>query len=134
MIDDKINESLKEIERELQNVKSARNQVDSTVASYEALRIATSSYVTSMNNIKEEVTKLVKVVGDDYKGITTDFKKQQGEIQAMAKSALESISEAATQVETSVANSIKSIQTKLTIALVINTITIIAIVALHFIK
>lgn len=134
MIDDKINESLKEIERELQNVKSARNQVDSTVASYEALKNATSSYVTSMNNIKEEVTKLVKVVGDDYKGITADFKKQQGEIHAMAKSALESISEAATQVETSVANSIKSIQTKLTIALVINTLTIIAIVALHFIK
>lgn len=134
MIDDKINESLKEIERELQNVKSARNQVDSTVASYEALRNATSSYVTSMNNIKEEVTKLVKVVGDDYKGITTDFKRQQSEIQAMAKSALESISEAATQVETSVANSIKSIQTKLTIALVLNTLTIIAIVALHLIK
>lgn len=134
MIDDKINESLKEIERELQNVKSARNQVDSTVASYEALRNATSSYVTSMNNIKEEVTKLVKVVGDDYKGITTDFKEQQSEIHAMAKSALESISEAAAQVQDSVANSIKSIQTKLTLALVINTLTIIAIVALHFIK
>lgn len=134
MIDDKINESLKEIERELQNVKSARNQVDSTVASYEALRNATSSYVTSMNNIKDEVTKLVKVVGDDYKGITTDFKKQQSEIHAIAKSTLESISEASAQVQDSVANSIKSIQTKLTLALVINTLTIIAIVALHFIK
>ena len=134
MIDDKINDSLKEIERELQNVRSARNQVNSTVASYEALRTATSSYVNSLNNIKEEVTKLVKVVGEDYKGITIDFKKQQNEIQEKAKSTLESISKATEQVQNSVASNIKSLQTKLTLALVINILTIIAIVVLHFIK
>lgn len=134
MIDDKINESLKEIERELQNIASARNQVDSTVASYNALRNATSSYVTSMNNIKEEVAKLVKAVGDDYKDITNDFKKQQNEIHTMTKSSLESISEASSQVQNSVANSIKSLQTKLTVCLALNVITILVIVVLHFIK
>lgn len=134
MIDDKINDSLKQIERELQNVKSARNQVDSTVASYEALKTATSSYVSSLNNIKEEVTKLVKVVGEDYQGITADFKKQQDEIQEIAKSTLESVSKATEQVQNSVASNINTLQTKLTLALVINILTIIVIVVLHFIK
>lgn len=136
MIDDKINNSLKEIERELQNISSARTQVDKTVASYEELKIATDSYTKSLKNVTEELTSLVNTIRIDYNEIISDFKKQQKDIVTISQSTLDSLSEASEHVKTSVSASINSIQKKLIVSIILNVVIIgIGIViTLHFIK
>lgn len=134
MIDDKINNSLKEIERELQNISSARTQVDKTVASYEELKIATASYTKSLNNVKEELTSLVNTIRIDYKEIISDFKKQQKDIATVSQSTLDSLSEASEHVKMSVSASINSIQKKLIVSIILNVVIIGIVIALHFIK
>lgn len=134
MIDDKINNSLKEIERELQNISSARTQVDKTVASYEELKIATASYTKSLNNVKEELTSLVNTIRIDYKEIISDFKKQQKDIATVSQSTLDSLSEASEHVKKSVSASINSIQKKLIVSIILNVVIIGIVIALHFIK
>ena len=134
MIDDKINNSLKEIERELQNISSARTQVDKTVASYEELKIATASYTKSLNNVKEELTSLVNTLRIDYKEIISDFKKQQKDIATVSQSTLDSLSEASEHVKKSVSASINSIQKKLIVSIILNVVIIGIVIALHFIK
>ncbi len=134
MIDDKINNSLKEIERELQNISSARTQVDKTVASYEELKIATASYTKSLNNVKEELTNLVNTIRIDYKEIISDFKKQQKNIATVSQSTLDSLSEASEHVKKSVSASINAIQKKLIVSIILNVVIIGIVIALHFIK
>lgn len=134
MIDDKINNSLKEIERELQNISSARTQVDKTVASYEELKIATASYTKSLNNVKEELTSLVNTIRIDYTEIISDFKKQQKDIATVSQSTLDSLSEASEHVKKSVSASINSIQKKLIVSIILNVVIIGIVIALHFIK
>ena len=134
MIDDKINNSLKEIERELQNISSARTQVDKTVASYEELKIATASYTKSLNNVKEELTSLVNTIRIDYTEIISDFKKQQKDITTVSQSTIDSLSEASEHVKKSVSASINSIQKKLIVSIILNVVIIGIVIALHFIK
>ena len=134
MIDDKINNSLKEIERELQNISSARTQVDKTVASYEELKIATASYTKSLNNVKEELTSLVNTIRIDYTEIISDFKKQQKDIATVSQSTLDSLSEASEHVKKSVSASINSIQKKLIVSIILNVVIIGIVIARHFIK
>ena len=134
MIDDKINLSLKEIERELQNISSARTQVDKTVASYEELKIATASYTKSLNNVKEELTSLVNTIRIDYKEIISDFKKQQKDIVTVSQSTLDSLSEASEHVKKSVSASINSIQKKLIVSIILNVIIIATFIVLHILK
>ena len=46
MIDQRINDSLKELEQGLKNIDSARKQVERTINSYDGLHNSTSEYVT----------------------------------------------------------------------------------------
>lgn len=134
MIDDKINSSLREIERELQNISSARSQVDRTVASYEELKNATSSYTKSLSAIKEELAGLINTLRVDYAEIISDFKKQQKDIKGKSRTTLEGVANAAENVQKKVNESIKSVNQKLTISLVLNAVLIVIVIALHFIK
>lgn len=134
MIDDKINSSLKEIERELQNISSARSQVDRTVASYEELKNVTSSYTKSLSAIKDELAGLINTLRVDYAEIISDFKKQQKEIEDKSRTALEAVSDAAETVQKNVSESIKSVNQKLIFSLALNAVLIVIVIALHFIK
>lgn len=134
MIDDKINSSLKEIERELQNISSARSQVDRTVASYEELKNVTSSYTKSLSAIKDELAGLINTLRVDYAEIISDFKKQQKEIEDKSCTALEAVSDAAETVQKNVSESIKSVNQKLIFSLALNAVLIVIVIALHFIK
>lgn len=134
MIDDKINESLKEIERELQSISSARNQVDKTVASYEELKIATEAYAKSLSNVKEDLTKIVKLLQEDYSKIISAFKRQQKDIETASKACLDSLHEASENVEQRVDGWVSSIQKKLLWSLILNGVTIAIIIILNFIK
>lgn len=109
MIEDKINKSLREMEKELQNLNSARQQVDKIVAAYEGLTESAASYVSSLKRISEEIQSLVKVVGQDYTDRTYRFKEQQRDIQNKATSTLKSVEQATTTVIENVENTINSL-------------------------
>ena len=134
MIDDKINSSLKEIEKELQNLSSARSQVDRTVASYEELKKATSSYTKNLSTIKDNLTGLVRVLREDYVNIISDFKKQQKDIESKTSEAIESLTEASENVQKSVNDNIKSINQKLILSLVLNAVLIAVVICLNLSK
>ena len=55
MIDQKINNSLKELEQSLKNIESARKQVEKTVNSYDGLNNTTSEYVTTLSTLTTNV-------------------------------------------------------------------------------
>lgn len=123
MIDEKINTSLIEIERELQNISSARRQVDKTVASYEELKVATASYKDSLNKITKSLTDLV-----------ANFRTNYEEIMKASSSAIKNLNEAADSVKKEVGDKVSSFDNRLYIILAMNAILIAITIALHFIK
>lgn len=123
MIDEKINTSLIEIERELQNISSARRQVDKTVASYEELKVATASYKDSLNQITKSLTDLV-----------ANFRTNYEEIMKASSSAIKNLNEAADSVKKEVGDKVSSFDNRLYIILAMNAILIAITIALHFIK
>ena len=123
MIDEKINTSLIEIERELQNISSARRQVDKTVASYEELKVATASYKDSLNQITKSLTDLV-----------ANFRTNYEEIMKASSSAIKNLNEAADSVKKEVGDKVPSLDNRLYIILAMNAILIAITIALHFIK
>ena len=123
MIDEKINTSLIEIERELQNISSARRQVDKTVASYEELKVATASYKDSLNQITKSLTDLV-----------ANFRTNYEEIMKASSSAIKNLNEAADSGKKEVGDKVSSLDNRLYIILAMNAILIAITIALHFIK
>lgn len=123
MIDEKINTSLIEIERELQNISSARRQVDKTVASYEELKVATASYKDSLDQITKSLTDLV-----------ANFRTNYEEIMKASSSAIKNLNEAADSVKKEVGDKVSSFDNRLYIILAMNAILIAITIALHFIK
>ena len=123
MIDEKINTSLIEIERELQNISSARRQVDKTVASYEELKVATASYKDSLNQITKSLTDLV-----------ANFRTNYEEIMKASSSAIKNLNEAADSVKKEVGDKVSSLDNRLYIILAMNAILIAITIALDFIK
>ena len=55
MIDERINNSLKELESQLRNIESARKQVEKTVGSFDGLNATTNNYVQSLNAIRGQI-------------------------------------------------------------------------------
>lgn len=132
MIDDKINKSLREIELELQNLTSARRQVESTVTAYAGLTESTSAYVRSLNRVTEEIKELIKVVGEDYKERTKEFEEQQKKIENNAHHTMEAIEEASKSVVANVESTVNSLQQKLTVCIISSVLTILIVLGLHF--
>ena len=66
MIDQRINDSLKELEQSLKDIDSARKQVENTINSYDGLQNSTSEYVTQVGNVTAKVKELVTIVGKGY--------------------------------------------------------------------
>ena len=61
MIDEKINNSLRELEQGLKNVESARKQVEKTVSSYDGLNKTTAEYVSQLGVITTKV-KVIEII------------------------------------------------------------------------
>ena len=55
MIDEKINNSLRELEQGLKSMESARKQVEKTVNSYDGLNLATAEYVSKLGTITTKI-------------------------------------------------------------------------------
>lgn len=126
MIDERINQTLSELETNLKNVESARLQVEKTANSYDGLKSATAEYVKLLGNITEKSQELINNVGNDYTQKVVLFDKDRETIINTTNDAIEKFSKT-----TGV------IQSRLKYILIINLISLVAIagiLAMIFIK
>ena len=123
MIDQKINDSLKELEQGLKNIDSARKQVERTINSYDGLHNSTSEYVTQLRTLTTKVKELVTAIGVDYNQKVAAFDKDRKSVIESANSASQKLSEATDSFK----NSLNMIETKLNYSLIINIILVIAL-------
>ena len=130
MIDQKINDSLKSLEQGLQNVESARKQVEKTVNSYDGLKNSTAQYVQTMSSLTDKVKELVTAVENDYKTKVSSFEKDRKAIVDSANAASQKLSDATDSFQESLDN----VKSRLQYSLVLNVITLAALAALFFLK
>lgn len=134
MIDDKINKALIELEANLRNVKSANDQVNSTVNAYKALTAGTTAYAESMSAVKDSVEKLVKAVGNDYDKKVAEFDKDRNQIVSSCNQVIADVNLTIQDVRQSFYDNIKQIHKRFTYVLVLNGLILLSIVLLHFFR
>ncbi len=118
MIDQRINDSLKELEQSLKDIDSARKQVEKTIESYDGLHDSVSEYVAQLENLTAKVKELVTIVGKDYKQKVADFDKNCKSIIESANSASQKLSETTDSFN----NSLNKIEAKQNYSLIINVV------------
>lgn len=116
MIDQRINDSLKELEQSLKKLDSARKQVEKTIESYDGLHDSVSEYVAQLEKITTKVEELIALVGTDYKQKVEEFDKDCKSIIESANSASQKLSE----VTDSFNNSLNKIEAKQNYSMIIN--------------
>ena len=94
MIDEKINNSLRELEQGLKNVESARKQVEKTVSSYDGLNKTTAEYVSQLGVITTKVKELVDSIGKDYDQKVKAFEKDRDTVIKASNDAIEELTNA----------------------------------------
>ncbi len=123
MIDQKINNSLKELEQSLRSLESARKQVERTVSSYDGLSSSTSDYVAEIGSLTAKVKELVAAIGTDYAQKSAAFDKDRQAVMDSVNSASQKLSEATDSFR----NSLNNIESKLVRSLTINVVLAIAL-------
>ena len=118
MIDQRINDSLKELEQSLKNIDSARKQVEKTIESYDGLHDSLSEYVAQLEKITTKVEELIVVVGTDYKQKVKGFDNDCKSIIESANSASQKLSEATDSFN----NSLNKTEAKQNYSLIINVV------------
>ena len=116
MIDQRINDSLKELEQGLKNIDSARKQVERTINSYDGLHNSTSEYVAQLGNLTTKVKELVAAIGTDYNQKVAAFEKDRKSVIDSANSASQKLSEATDSFR----NSLNKVESRLNYSLAIN--------------
>lgn len=118
MIDQRINDSLKELEQGLKNIDSARKQVEKTVNSFDGLNGSTSEYVSQLGALTSKVKGLIAAIETDYNQKTATFEKDRKSIIESANSASQKLADATEAF----ANSLNKIDTKLKYSMIVNAI------------
>ncbi len=116
MIDQRINDSLKELEQGLKNIDSARKQVERTINSYDGLHNSTSEYVTQLGKLTTKVKELVTAIGTDYNQKATAFDQDRKVIVDSANSAIHELSNSTEAFK----NSLNNVENKLKYSLIVN--------------
>ena len=118
MRDQRINDTLKELEQALINIDSARSQVEKTVNSFDGLNSSTSEYVSQLGALTTKVKGLIEAIETDYNQKTATFEKDRKSIIESANSASKKLADA---TET-FANSLDKIDTKFKYSMLVNAI------------
>ena len=126
MIDEKINNSLRELEQGLKNMESARKQVEKTVNSYDGLNSTTAEYVSKLGTITTKIQELVDTIGKDYSQKVKAFEKDRETVINASSAATEKLSKASEEFK----DSLIEIQTKLKYSLLVNAVSFVAIGAI----
>ena len=128
MIDEKINNSLRELEQGLKSMESARKQVEKTVNSYDGLNSTTAEYVSKLGTITTKIQDLVDAIGKDYSLKVRAFEKDRETVINASTAATEKLSNATEEFR----DSLIEIQTKLKYSLIVNAVSLAAIAVILF--
>ena len=123
MIDEKINNSLRELEQGLKSMESARKQVEKTVNSYDGLNSTTAEYVSKLGTITTKIQELVDTIGKDYSQKVKAFEKDRETVINASTAATEKLSKASEEFK----DSLVDVQTKLNISLILNVVSLVVI-------
>lgn len=102
MIDEKINQTLSELENSLRNIDSARQQVENTVNSYSGLKVATSDYVRSLSSINDNLQELVTAIDKDYRSKAESFDKDRKNISESCQATISAINKSVEDIRNKV--------------------------------
>jgi uncharacterized coiled-coil DUF342 family protein len=134
MIDEKINQTLKELELGLKDLDSARKQVEKTVKSYDGLTEKTETYVNSLSAVKDKLEQLVELLGKDYKAKNLEFKSDCSKIISSCESAVEKYNNTVEDIrKTYITNIYKNFKI-LFIFNAVNTVILVVIAILYFLS
>ena len=128
MIDEKINNSLRELEQGLKSMESARKQVEKTVNSYDGLNSTTAEYVSKLGTITTKIQELVDTIGKDYSQKVKAFEKDRETVINASTVATEKLSNATEEYK----DSLVEIETKLKYSLIVNAVSLAAIAVILF--
>jgi len=128
MIDEKINNSLRELEQGLKSLESAREQVKKTVNSYDSLKSTTAEYVSILDTITTKIQELINAIGNDYSQKVEAFEKDRDAVITASSSATEKLSNATEDFK----NSLFEIQTRQKYSLIVNAVLLVAVAAVLF--
>ena len=128
MIDQKINNSLKELEQNLKDIDSARKQVETIVNSYNGLNNSTKEYISTLGSSTIKIEDLIIAITNDYKLKVLEMEKDRTNIVESANKASSRLSEASMSFK----NSLDSINNKIKYCIIINALTILALVIIFF--
>lgn len=134
MIDERINNSLHELEQELNKVESARKEVERIVSSYSEIKTVTSNYVSSLNAIKKGLDDTVRLIGEDYKNNYIQFEKDRKNIVDSCTNTIQQLSEASTNVSYSVLSHVNMFKKWIIAIFVLEILVFITMLIFHFIK
>ena len=126
MIDEKINNSLRELEQGLKDLESARKQVEKTVNSYNGLNATTADYVSKLGTITTRIQELVDTIGKDYSQKVKAFDEDRKTVVNASTAATEKLTNATEEFK----NSLGEIRSKLKYSLIINAVSFVAIAAI----
>lgn len=121
MIDQRINESLKQLENSLSELNSAKKQVEDTIKSYDGLKSSTSDYVLVLSSLTSKVKDLIDTIKADYSQKIDILESDRKGIVENANKATQKVSEATETLK----KSIKGMEFKLIVSLVLNVFVIV---------
>ena len=76
-MEERINQALQNIEKDLQNIKSAREQVELVVNSYKELQDKVQPYLKNAENLSQDASKIIEAFSEYRKMSLDDFSKHK---------------------------------------------------------
>lgn len=128
MIDEKINNSLRELEHGLKKLESARKQVEKIASSYDGLNNTTAEYVNQLGVITTKVQELVDCIGNDYAQKVKAFEKDRDTVIKASNAATDKLTNATEEFKVS----LLEIRIKLKYALIISAVSWVTVAAIFF--
>ncbi len=128
MIDEKINNSIMELEQGLKSIESARKQVEKTVSAYDGLNNTTAEYVNQLGVITTKVQELVDCIGNDYAQKVEAFEKDRDTVIKASNAATDKLTNATEEFKVS----LLEIRIKLKYALIISAVSWVTVAAIFF--
>lgn len=132
MIDEKINNSLKELEQSLKNIESARRQVEKIVMSHDSLSNSTTEYVNILNDVTTKIQIIIDLIGKDYNQKINTFKTESKKAIESVNTASEKLTIASDEFGNSLTNIREMLKYNFIITIIIFLITSIGVIYLIF--
>lgn len=141
MIDERIENSLTELEQSLKNIETARQQVERIASSYDGLKGTIDEYVRSLNTVTTKIRELIDNVVNDYSNRVNICETDRTTIVNATDKAIKKLSDTTNDVNNNLSNVIDDfkkmllkINRKENYILTFNAIIAILVIILHLLR